>query len=97
MSRRKHRNIQNFFRSGDIDKYEYLPWEEILPCDQSRIIEQAKFTYFPLDKAFEKKKKNDWRARKKPNKGTRRAWKKLIMSKGEKKRFLKDLFMKRMK
>ena len=57
MSRRKHRNIQNFFRSGDIDKYEYLPWEEILPCDQSRIIEQAKFTYFPLDKAFEKKKK----------------------------------------
>ena len=57
MSRRKHRNIQNFFRSGDIDKYEYLPWEEILPCDQSRIIEQAKFTYFPLNKAFEKKKK----------------------------------------
>ena len=57
MSRRKHRNIQNFFCSGDIDKYEYLPWEEILPCDQSRIIEQAKFTYFPLDKAFEKKKK----------------------------------------
>ena len=57
MSRRKHRNIQNFFCSGDIDKYEYLPWEEILPCDQSRIIEQAKFTYFPLDKEFEKKKK----------------------------------------
>ena len=24
------------------------------PSDQSRIIEQAKFTYFPLGKAFEK-------------------------------------------
>ena len=29
----------------------------ILPSDQSRIIEQTKFTYFPLVKAFEKKKK----------------------------------------
>ena len=28
--------------------------EEILPSDQSRIIGQAKFTYCPLDKAFEK-------------------------------------------
>ena len=43
--------------SGKIDKYEYLTGEEILPSDQSRIIEQAKFTYFPLGKAFEKKKK----------------------------------------
>ena len=65
MSRRKHRNIQNFFCSGDIDKYEYLPWEEILPCDQSRIIEQAKFTYFPLDKAFEKKKKKRLKSKEK--------------------------------
>ena len=40
--------------SGKIDKYEYLTGEEILPSDQSRIIEQAKFTYFPLGKAFEK-------------------------------------------
>ena len=40
--------------SGKIDKYEYLAGEEILPSDQSRIIEQAKFTYSPLGKAFEK-------------------------------------------
>ena len=39
--------------SGKIDKYEYLTGEEILPSDQSRIIEQAKFTYSPLNKAFE--------------------------------------------
>ena len=36
------------------DKYEYLKYKEILPSDQSRIIEQAKFTYSPLGKAFEK-------------------------------------------
>ena len=30
--------------SSEIDKYEYLAGEEILPSDQSRIIEQAKFT-----------------------------------------------------
>ena len=40
--------------SRKIDKYEYLTGEEILPSDQSRIIEQAKFTYSPLAKAFEK-------------------------------------------
>ena len=40
--------------SGEIDKYEYLTGEEILPSDQSRIIEQAKFTYSPLGKAFKK-------------------------------------------
>ena len=32
----------------------YLTGEEILPSDQSRIIEQARFTYSPLGKAFEK-------------------------------------------
>ena len=30
--------------SSETDKYEYLAGEEILPSDQSRIIEQAKFT-----------------------------------------------------
>ena len=40
--------------SGKIEKYEYLTGEEILPSDLSRIIEQAKFTYSPLGKAFEK-------------------------------------------
>ena len=40
--------------SGKIDKYEYLTNEEILPSDQSSIIEQAKFLYSPLGKEFEK-------------------------------------------
>ena len=40
--------------SGRADKYEYLTGEEILPSDQSRTIEQAKFRYSPLGKAFDK-------------------------------------------
>ena len=40
--------------SRKTDKYEYLTGEKLLPSDQSRIIEQAKFTYSPLGKAFEK-------------------------------------------
>ena len=40
--------------SGKIDKYEYFAGKEILPSDQSRIIEEAKFTCSPLGKAFEK-------------------------------------------
>ena len=40
--------------SGKIEIYEYLSGVEILPSDQSRIIEQAKFTYTALVKAFEK-------------------------------------------
>ena len=43
--------------SGKIDKFELFTGEEILPSDQSRIIEQAKFTYSPLSKAFEKQMK----------------------------------------
>ena len=39
-----------------IGKYEYLTGEEILPYNQKQIIEEAKFTYSPLGKAFEKKK-----------------------------------------
>ena len=31
--------------SCKIDKYEYLKAKELLPFDQSRIIEQAKFTF----------------------------------------------------
>ena len=38
--------------SGKIDKYEYLTDEEILPSNQQQIIEQAKFTYSSLGKAF---------------------------------------------
>ena len=40
--------------SGKIHKYEYLTGEEILLSNQQQIIEQAKFTYSPLGKAFEK-------------------------------------------
>ena len=40
--------------SGKIDKYEYLTDEEILSSDQRQLIEQAKFTYSPLGKPFDK-------------------------------------------
>ena len=40
--------------SNKIGKYEYLTGEKILPFNQKKIIEQAKFTYSPLGKAFEK-------------------------------------------
>ena len=40
--------------SGKINEYEYLTGEEILPSNQQKMIEQAKFTYSPLGKAFEK-------------------------------------------
>ena len=38
--------------SGKIDKYEYLTGEEILPSNQQQIIQQTKFSYSPLGKAF---------------------------------------------
>ena len=40
--------------SGKIHKYKYLSGEDILPSNQQQIIEQARFTYSPLGKAFEK-------------------------------------------
>ena len=42
---------------GKIDKYQYLTGEEIFPFNQQQIIEQAKFSYSPLGKAFEKQTK----------------------------------------
>ena len=39
------------------DKYEYLTDKEMLPSIQRQIIEQAKFAYSPLGKAFEKQTK----------------------------------------
>ena len=39
--------------SKNFQKYEYLTGEDILPSNQQQIIEQAKFTYSPLGKAFE--------------------------------------------
>ena len=38
-------------------KYEYLTGEDILPSNQQQIIEQARFTYSLLGKAFEKQTK----------------------------------------
>ena len=43
--------------SSEIDKYESLTCEEILPSDQSRIIEKAKFTQSPFGKAFKEQTK----------------------------------------
>ena len=40
--------------SNKIDKYEYLTGEEILPSNKKQITEQARFTYSPFGKAFEK-------------------------------------------
>ena len=40
--------------SDKIHNYEYLTSEDILPSNQQQIIEQAKFTYSRLGKAFEK-------------------------------------------
>ena len=42
------------YHQKKIGKYEYLTGEEILLSDQKQIIKQAKFTYSPLGKAFEK-------------------------------------------
>ena len=43
--------------SGEVDNCEYLTGEEILPSNQQQIIKQAKFTYSPLRKTFEKQTK----------------------------------------
>ena len=45
--------------SGKIHKYEYLIGKDISPSNQQKKIEQAKFTYSPLRKAFEKTSKNN--------------------------------------
>ena len=40
--------------SGKLHKHAYLIGEDILPSTQQQIIEQTKFTYSPLGKAFDK-------------------------------------------
>ena len=40
--------------SSKIHKYEYLTGEDILPSNQQQIIGQARFSYSPLRKSFEK-------------------------------------------
>ena len=43
--------------SSKIDKYEYLTGEEILPSNENQVMEQPKFSYFSLGKAFKKQTK----------------------------------------
>ena len=43
--------------SKEVNKYEYLPGEDVLPSNQKEMIEQAKFTYSRLGKAFGKQVK----------------------------------------
>ena len=40
--------------SSKFNKCEYLTGKEILQSNQRQIIQQAKFTYSPIDKTFEK-------------------------------------------
>ena len=44
--------------SGKIRKYEHITGEDILPSNQQQIIQQEKFTYSPLGKAFQKQINN---------------------------------------
>ena len=43
--------------SGKIDKYEFLTGEEIIPSDQRRVIEEAKFAKLSWGKKNKKKNK----------------------------------------
>ena len=45
-----------------INMYQYHTREEILPSNQQQMKQQAKFTYFPLGKAFEKQTKEQVKA-----------------------------------
>ena len=44
---------------GKINKYEYLTGKQILAFNQGQMIEQDKFRYFPLVKAFSRRKTNE--------------------------------------
>ena len=51
--------------STKIHKYEYLTCEDILSSNQQQKIEQVRFTYSSVGKAFEKLNKNNSRSRSK--------------------------------
>ena len=44
-------------KSGDIDKYQYLTDQEIIPSGQEAALSMARFEYSPLGKALEKQTK----------------------------------------
>ena len=50
---RKAANISSL-SSKQFNKYEYVTGKEILPSNQKQMIEQGKFAYSPLGKAFQK-------------------------------------------
>ena len=50
----KLQKYQPYHHYSKMNKNEYLIGEAILPSNQKKIIEQYKFTYSPLRKAFEK-------------------------------------------
>ena len=53
----KRSNKTSALLSGKIDKCESFTNKNILPPDQRRVVEQAKFAYSPLGKAFKKQSK----------------------------------------
>ena len=69
--------------SGKINKCKYLTWEEILPPDQRRVIEEAKPTYSPLEKDFEKQIETTEDQREKQIKALQEHEKQLVKSENE--------------
>ena len=57
MIRLKMKNYNMILSSGKINKQEYLTGGETQPSNQKQTIEQARFIYSPLGKAFERKTK----------------------------------------
>ena len=51
---KKQQKYQYYRQVKLIHEHEYPTGGDILPSDQSIIIEQEKFTYFPVGKVFEK-------------------------------------------
>ena len=49
-NQQKHKH----YHQAKIDKDDHLTGEDVLPSNQSHMIEQAKIAYSPLGKAFEK-------------------------------------------
>ena len=70
--------------SGEIDKYENVTSERTLPYHQSRLIEQAKFTYSSLGKAVEKQVETIKDQGEKPIKAFEDYGKQLVKSSSEK-------------
>ena len=63
----KEQKYQNYYPEKLINM-NILPFKEILPSNQRHIIEQAKFAYSPLGKAFEEQTNTIKKARKKQTK-----------------------------